>query len=91
MAISDCSVSLPSAQPVSIRSRPREFSNFGGDSNLSERNTVKLLEPVLTALGVRFWRLETEGDLAGVAEAFSYADKERHSAVLIVGAPTGWN
>jgi sulfopyruvate decarboxylase TPP-binding subunit len=69
----------------------REFDNFGQDPNLSERNTVKLLEPVLSALGVRSWRLETERDLAGIDEAFSYADKERRSAVLIVGAPTGWN
>jgi len=69
----------------------REFGNFGQDPNLSERNTVKLLEPILNALGVRFWRLETEGDLAGMDEAFAYADRESRSAVLIVGAPTGWN
>jgi len=69
----------------------REFSNFGQDPALSTRNAVKLLEPVLNALGVRFWRLEDESDLKHVDEAFAYADKESRPAALIVGAPTGWN
>ena len=69
----------------------REFSNFGKDPALSKRNTVKLLEPVLNALGVRFWRLEDDSDLAKIDEAFAYADRESRCAVLIVGAPTGWN
>lgn len=69
----------------------REFSNFGNDPARSRRNTVKLLEPVLDALGVRFWRLEDDTDLTRIDEAFAYADGESRSAVLIVGAPTGWN
>ena len=69
----------------------REFNNFGNDPALSGRNTVRLLEPVLTALGVRFWRLEDAADLSKIDEAFAYADSESRSAVLIVGAPTGWN
>ncbi|MCB1536982.1 MAG: hypothetical protein KDJ44_20300 [Rhodoblastus sp.] len=69
----------------------REFSNFGHEPSLSARNTVKLLEPVLNALGVKFWRLEDESDLGRIDEAFAYADRESRPAVLIVGAPTGWN
>ena len=69
----------------------REFANCDHEPSLSTRNTVKLLEPVLNALGVRFWRLEDENDLGRIDGAFSYADKENRPAVLIVGAPTGWN
>lgn len=69
----------------------REFSNFGQDPQLSERNTVKLLAPVLDALGVRHWLLEDAGDLSRIDEAFAYADAESRPAVLIVGAPTDWN
>ena len=69
----------------------REFANFGKDPALSRRNPVRYLEPVLDAMDVRHWRLEQEGDLRSVDEAFSFALQSARPAALIVGAPTGWH
>ena len=69
----------------------REFANFGADPAQSRRNMVRLLEPVLAALGVSSWRLESVADLASVTAAFEHAHRERTAAVLIVGAPMAWS
>lgn len=69
----------------------REFANFGHDPAESNRSTVRYLEPVLRAMDIRPWRLETEADMPRFDEAFRYASDESRPAALIVGAPTGWN
>lgn len=69
----------------------REFANFGHDPAESRRSTVRYLEPVLKAMDIRSWRLETEGDMPKFDEAFRYAWGESRPAALLVGAPTGWN
>lgn len=69
----------------------REFANFGKSPALSRRRMVSLLEPVLDTLGIRYWRLEREADLASFDEAIEYARETRRSAALLVGAPIGWN
>lgn len=69
----------------------REFANFGQEPGLSRRSMVRHLEPLLDALCVRHWRLEREGDLVAMDEAFEHAHRERAATALIVGAPTGWN
>lgn len=68
----------------------REFANFGDEPSKSGRNTVRLLEPVMDALGVRHWRLETENDLPRIDEAIAHAERESCPVALIVGAPTAW-
>lgn len=69
----------------------REFANFGQNPALSRRNTVRYLEPVLDAMGVRYWRLEQRGDLHFIDDAFTFAQQASRPAALLVGAPTGWN
>ena len=68
-----------------------EFANFGQDPSESERSTVRYLEPVLKAMDIRSWRLETASDMPKFDEAFRYAWGESRPAALLVGAPTGWN
>jgi sulfopyruvate decarboxylase TPP-binding subunit len=69
----------------------RETANFGRDPALSRRRMVSLLEPLLGAMGVASWRLETAADLAHVATAFAHAHAQRTAAVLVVGAPMAWS
>lgn len=69
----------------------REFANFGQDPAESKRSTVKYVEPVLRAMDIRYWRLESEADMPRFDEAIAYAWSESRPAALLVGAPTGWN
>ena len=69
----------------------REFANFGQDPARSQRSTVRYVEPVLDALGIRHWRLETTDDMPHFDEAMDYAWQESRPAALLVGAPTGWH
>lgn len=69
----------------------REFGNFGGDPAASRRNMVRLLEPVLSTLGVPFYRLEQASDLVHVQTAFDRAHLERTATALLVGAPIAWS
>jgi len=68
----------------------REFGNFGGEPSASRRNMVRLLEPVLGALGVPHFRLESPADLVHVCAAFERAHAERTAVALLVGAPMAW-
>lgn len=68
----------------------REEANFGKPATQSTRNTVRLLEPVMKALGVRFWNLDSEADLGAVAQAVAHAEKQGAPVALNVGAPVAW-
>lgn len=69
----------------------KEFALLGEPPSESRRNMVRLLEPVLTSLGVRFWRIEEEDDLRHVDEAFATAAETSSPVALIVGSPISWN
>jgi sulfopyruvate decarboxylase TPP-binding subunit len=68
----------------------REFDNFGNDPAHSNRNMVRLLEPVLAALGIEYFRLEQASDLDQVRTAFEHAHSRRTATALLVGAPLAW-
>ena len=87
------SVSLDAGFPfiLCVGQFGREFSTLGGDPNASRRNCVNKVEPVLEALGLPYWRLESEADLGNIADAFSSARKRQCTSVLLVGAYTSWN
>ncbi|WP_233888303.1 thiamine pyrophosphate-binding protein [Paraburkholderia flagellata] len=70
----------------------REHENFGRPSTASRRRVVNLLEPLLSTLGIPFWCLESNGDLAqAVPAAFDAAHNRRGPAALIVGRPVAWH
>ena len=68
----------------------REEANFGQPATASTRNTVRLLEPVMTALGVRFWNIDSEADLGAIGDALKQAEQHGAPVALNVGAPMAW-
>lgn len=68
----------------------REFSNLGQDPRQSRRRVVAMLEPMLDALGIRHWRMESAADLDNIGAAIDYAYNESAPAAIAVGAYTAW-
>jgi len=69
----------------------RETANFGRPATQSSRRVVNLLEPLLDALDIPYWQIESESDTGAIAEASKAAVARRGAAVLIVGRPTAWH
>ncbi|ADP16291.1 thiamine pyrophosphate enzyme, N-terminal TPP-binding domain protein [Achromobacter xylosoxidans A8] len=69
----------------------REFSNFGQEMRASRRHMVSLLEPVLDALTIAHWNIETEADLGVVETAWTHAKRSHTPAAVIVGRHTEWD
>ncbi|WP_233838557.1 thiamine pyrophosphate-binding protein [Paraburkholderia sp. ZP32-5] len=69
----------------------RELANIGKDPAQSTRNVVRLVEPVLDALGVDHLRVDCEVDLASLERAYGIAQEKRSAVVCIVGAPIAWH
>lgn len=69
----------------------REYSNIGQDYRQSRRTMVRMMEPLLDALGVPFLRMDTEDDLTNVSKAYALAQQHRSACVLLVGAPMAWS
>lgn len=68
----------------------REFGNIGADPGQSRRTMVRIMEPVLDALGVPWMRLDSDADLDRLDQAYEIAQQRRNAAVLLVGAPMSW-
>ena len=69
----------------------REEANFGHPTTESSRNTVRLLEPVMNALGIRFWNIESEDDVASIGQAITHAYRNDCPVALNVGTPMAWS
>ncbi len=69
----------------------RENANLGQETRRSARKMVSLLEPMLNTLGIPYWGVEDDGDLAHVRTAFDTAAGNRGAVALIVGRPIAWN
>ena len=69
----------------------REYSNLGQDPRQSRRTMVRVLEPMLDALGVPHVRLERPADLGRLDEAYRMAQEKSTAAIAIVGAPMAWS
>jgi sulfopyruvate decarboxylase TPP-binding subunit len=75
-----------------IGQHAREADNIGQPSKQSRRSMVRLMEPLLQALDLRFWNIEEESDIAAsVAQAFQHANASKTAAVLIIGRHVTWN
>lgn len=68
----------------------REFANLGKDPRTSCRRVVAMVEPILDAMAVRYWRLESPADLVNVGAAIDYAFEQSAPTAVLVGAYTGW-
>lgn len=68
----------------------REFANIGADPKDSQRTMVRIMEPMLDAIGVPHLRLDVDADLTRIDEAYDLAQERRNAVVLLVGAPMAW-
>lgn len=69
----------------------REFANLDQPATASRRSMVRLMEPVLDALGIPFFRLDSRSDLHSIEQAHALAHQERGAAVVLVSAPLAWS
>lgn len=69
----------------------REAENIGQSTRASTRSMVRLMEPLLDTLGLRYWNVNDDTDLAGIAQAFEHARSAQTSAVVLVDRHVTWN
>jgi len=69
----------------------REPANIGKPMVESSRSMVRLMEPMLQAMGVRTWVVEDDADLGRVAEAFAHAQSAETAAVVLIGRHVTWS
>jgi sulfopyruvate decarboxylase TPP-binding subunit len=69
----------------------REFANVGKDPAHSRRRVVNLVEPMLDALGIPHWRLDTPQDLSNIDEAAQVSASRQMPAAVLIGHYTAWN
>ncbi|MGH8433768.1 MAG: thiamine pyrophosphate-binding protein [Pseudomonas sp.] len=68
----------------------REFDNIGKEPTESRRTMVRIMEPMLKAIDVPFFRLDTAADLGLMDQAYALAKERRNAVVLLVSAPLAW-
>lgn len=69
----------------------RESDNFDKPAKQSRRSMVRLMEPLLETLNLRYWNIESDADNHCVAKAFEHAKSAQSAAVLLVGRHITWN
>lgn len=75
---------------LSVGAFGREFANLGHPIAESGRACVCLVEPVMAAMGIPFFNIETTEDLPKVAEAFEIANEQQRAAVVHIGHYPSW-
>ena len=68
----------------------REEGNLHEDTQQSTRFIVRLLEPLLDTLGIPYFPLGKESDLANIQKAFDLARKEETPTAVITEGFLGW-
>lgn len=69
----------------------REAENLGRPMTESRRSMVRLMQPLLDAVGVRHWTVDDDADMGRVAEAFGHARQAETAAVVLIGRHVTWN
>jgi len=69
----------------------REYANLGQDSRQSRRTMVRVMEPMLDALDIPYFRLERPSDLGQLEQAYTVAQQRSTAAVILLGAPMAWS
>ena len=69
----------------------RELENLGQDPSLSKRRVVRGIEPLLTALEIPWYRLESPADIGVIRQAFKQAFGTETPAAVLVGAHTAYS
>jgi sulfopyruvate decarboxylase TPP-binding subunit len=69
----------------------REYANLGQPATASRRSMVRLMEPLLDALGIPFLRLDSAADLPCLDTAYAQAAERGGAVVVLVSAPLAWS
>lgn len=69
----------------------RELENIGQPTRHSTRSMVRLMEPLLDTLGLRYWNVNEDADVSGVREAFAHAHENKTGAVVLIDRHVTWN
>ena len=69
----------------------REYENLGQPATASRRSMVRLMEPMLDALGIPFYTLDSAADLVFIDKAFEQATADGGAVVILVSAPLAWS
>lgn len=69
----------------------REPENMGQPARESRRSMVRIIEPLLESLNLKYWNIDEESDISHVADAFAHAATAKTAAVLLVGRYITWN
>lgn len=75
---------------LSVGAFGREFANLGQPTTDSNRVCLNRVEPVMEAMGIPYFHLETAADLGRVAEAFATARERKCAAVINLGFFPSW-
>lgn len=86
------SVGLDAQIPLvlSVGAFGREFGNLGQPLADSGRACVNLVEPIMEAMELPFFHLETEADLPKIADAFAAAKAKQRAAIVHLGFYPSW-
>lgn len=69
----------------------REAENMGQPARKSRRSMVRIIEPLLESLGLKFWNVDEEADIPRVTAAFEHAAATKSAAVVLIGRYITWN
>ena len=69
----------------------QEFANLGKPATQSRRSLVRLMEPVLNALNIPFYTLDSQADLSCLQTAYTQAEATGGAVVVLVSAPLTWS
>lgn len=76
---------------ISVGAFGREFANLGQPLADSARVCTRLTQPVIEAMDIPFFHLETAADLPKIAEAFATAKQRQRAAIVHLGFYPSWN
>lgn len=69
----------------------RELENIGQSTRESTRSLVRLMEPLLDTLCLRYWNIANDADVPAIREAFAHAHGKQTGAVVLVDRHVTWN
>lgn len=64
----------------------REIADYTADPAQSRRRVVRILEPILDALAIPHWRIDSAADLGVIDEAFATAHDKNCPTAVIFGS-----
>lgn len=69
----------------------REVDNIGRSTRESRRSMVRLMEPLLDTLAMRYWNLSDNADIGAVAQAVTHAESAGSGAALLIDRHLTWD